>query len=297
MDYSDSRKLAYSEIDIHSSDLKDLLMNEIGTDHPGQRWGAETINMIAKFSPIVHNWDKLKEASTKVDGNDSEKKKLAREDLGQLLQQVETCSELEAYFKTRRSNLESSTVTYQTLWTLFPPKTKVFAKPFMNLPQIFEVKTPPDPWEEKVKIKCWGYDWDGKNWIDVHFEFPIDKFHGARDVNSLFCYPLSYYKNDAGEKDSTKLEEELIKRGRRFHELYCVEKGAKQMFDYSDLALSQGPGTSISSLDRVRHFPFSFFYRGWPVADIRTRGRMTMEGAGDPRRMSEQRGFHELTQR
>lgn len=239
MDLSDEKKFRYSEVDIEARGLRTLLRKVIGDSYPGQSWLGEVINMIGPFTPIVHNWDELWRVSkdTSPDKDDE-----AREDLGKLLEYVASSSELEAYFKTRESNLQSKTTTYDTMWTLFRPGTLVVAKPYLNLPQVFEVKAPPDPFEEPgedhiLRVECWCYDWNGKDFTKATFSFPIERFRGTKEISSLFCCPLEHYKDEKGTFDES-LRRSLIKRGERFQELCEVQKGAQQMFDYDDLALS-----------------------------------------------------------
>jgi hypothetical protein len=242
MDLSDDKKFKYSEVDIEAHGLRGLLRGVIGDSYPGQSWLGEVINMIGPFTPIVHNWDELLSVSKDTSRDKDDEAKQAREDLGKLLEYVASSSELEAYFKTRESNLRSETTTYDTMWTLFRPGTFVVAKPYLNLPQVFEIKAPPDPFKEPgedrtLRVECWCYDWNGKDFIKATFSFAIEKFRGTKEISSLFCCPLKYYKDEKGTSDKC-LRESLVKRGERFRELCKVEKGAKQMFDYDDLALS-----------------------------------------------------------
>ncbi|KIY04112.1 uncharacterized protein Z520_00804 [Fonsecaea multimorphosa CBS 102226] len=237
MDLTDEKKFKYSEVDVESRELRGLLRKVIGDSYPGQSWEGNTINLIAPFAPVVHYWKELSEASREIDVKDSLAIKAARKDLNSLLECISTCTELESYFKTRDSNLESHTVTYQTIWTLFRPGTLVVARPFMNLPQVFEVKASPDPWEDRrLNIECWGYDWNGKEIVRVTFEFPIEKFRGTKEISSLFCYPLEYFRDEKENFDQS-LRKELLERGKWFLEV-CQTTGAKQMFEYDGQAFS-----------------------------------------------------------
>jgi hypothetical protein len=254
MDLSDETKFKYSEVDIESQKLR-LLLKEVIRDYPGQSWEGEIINMRGPFTPLVHNWDELdREADLKDDSRNRE----AREDLRKLLDYVASSSELEAYFKTRDSNLLSKSTTYQTMWTLFRPGTRIIASPFMNQPQIFEVKTSPDPWEDSwedrnLSVACWCHDWNGKDMVKTTFDFPIEKFRGTKEINSLFCYPVEYYKDENGKGFDESLMKDCIKIGEEFERLCTVKKGAGQMFQYDGLALSsRGSITRAPLGDQVR---------------------------------------------
>ncbi|KIW91000.1 uncharacterized protein Z519_08783 [Cladophialophora bantiana CBS 173.52] len=254
MDLTDEKKFKYSEVDIESRELRGLLKKVIGDSYPGQSWEGNTINLIAPFAPVVHYWKELSRASRETDVKDSLGTKAARKDLSNLLECISTCTELESYFKTRESNLESHTITYQTIWTLFRPGTLVVARPFMNLPQVFEVKTSPDPWEDRrLNIECWGYDWNGKEIVRVTFEFPLERFRGTKEISSLFCYPLEFYRDENGNFDQS-LRNELVKRGQWFLEL-CKTTGAKQMFEYDGQALSSRRSLARTSPDAESKTP------------------------------------------
>jgi hypothetical protein len=233
----------YSEVEIEARGLRGLLKEVIGDSYPGHSSGLEKINMTCPFTPIVHNWDKLVEAVHDNDGDDPERRE-AREDLRNLLDYVRNSTELEVYFKTRESNLYAKVTTYETLWTLFCPGKLVIAHPFMNIPQIFKVKSSPDPWEDsredsQKSVECWCYDYNGIGMVKASFDFPIEKFRGTKDITALFCYPLKYYKNENGESDPESLRRMLIDRGQKFEALCRVPRGAKQMFEYDDVALLQ----------------------------------------------------------
>jgi hypothetical protein len=254
MHNSDRTKLKYSEIDIEARGLIELLKKVIGDSYPGQSWEGETVNMIGPFMPIVHYWEELVEAGKEKKG-DGYKHKEAREDLMKLLDHVKSSTELETYFKTRESHIQSNSTTYQTMWTLFRPGGKVVAKPFMNTPQVFIVKASPEPLENNnLSVGCWCYDWDGKDMVKSSFNFPIEKFRGTKDICSLFCYPLQYHRDEAGRFCYEDLCRTLQAQGQIFNDLCRVERGAKQMFQYDGIALSSiGRVKKTPVRDEVRH--------------------------------------------
>ena len=107
----------------------------------------------------VHFWDKLWDIATTC--SDVPEQKQTCEDLQRLLDCVKAAPELEKYFKTRDSNLGASITTYDTLWTLFAPKTQVIAKSFMKMLQVFEVESfwSPGgkslPRRQYILVWCW----------------------------------------------------------------------------------------------------------------------------------------------
>lgn len=226
----------YSEIDIQSPDLVELLKEVITKDgdYPGIGWEGQSVNMIGPFAPIVHYWDELSAQTEKQKGDSAERLR-ARDDLKELLEWVRGAEENEQYFKTRDQNLQSRTTTFDKLWTLFRPGTKAFAKPCMGMEQIFEIETPPDSWRDpkEMFVTCWYWDYVGEKLERNNIVFRIDKFRGTKDITSLPCYPLDYYRDENGDYSGDALIEKLRTRGRRFCEINRVKRGADQMFEYN----------------------------------------------------------------
>jgi hypothetical protein len=190
----------------------------------------------------------LQKASKTIPG-DSDIKKEARDDLGLLLELVEKDSELEAYFKTRESNLAANLTTYETMWTLFIPGQRVYAKPFLGMPQIFMVQSPPMFWPgektrglpAQVDMDCWCYDWNGKEMAKVWYFIKFDRFRGTRAINELPAYPIEYYKDESPKaefKNQKELMEHIIDRGVKFDDTVRTKKGASQQHKYDGEALA-----------------------------------------------------------
>ena len=264
MSLTNAETFRYSEVEIHAQGLRSLLKEAIGDMYPSMGWEGNSIVMISYFPELVYNWDPLLEMTKAIDTDDS-KLKEAREDLRQLLEHVKHSIELEAYFRTRDTYVQAESITFETLWTIFPPGQKVVARPVMDALQIFEVDEPPYPNignEEKTEqlISCWCYDWNGKSVVKAYYDIPIESFRNAKAINSLSCYPLKYHKEDSedfksenGKFDLTKLCDKIIQRGSRFDELCHAEKGAGQLFQYNDLVYWSERGiTSHATLSIVR---------------------------------------------
>ncbi len=189
----------------------------------------------------MHNWDGLEKAAKPVDGEEGEKKQ-AREDLVKLLECVEAAPELEKYFKTRESNIKANITTYDTMWSIFKPRTKVVAKLFLGTSQVFEVAIAPIPRFNRVprrrSISVWCWDWNGKEMTKVFYDIMIDRFWGTKDISQLACYPIQYYM-DGSEKEIEKLTMELRERGAKYNKIVRSKSGASQMFNHNGPALSE----------------------------------------------------------
>lgn len=98
---------------------------------------------------------------------------------------MEAAEEFEDYFKTKEVNASARVTTFETLWTVFPPKTLIVAKPFLGIPQLLEVSTSPtSPRGLKKNVTrlwmwAWCWDWNGKNMVKVYYIFKIKHFRGT----------------------------------------------------------------------------------------------------------------------
>jgi hypothetical protein len=161
-----------------------------------------------------------------------------------LLECVEAAPELEKYFKMRDSNLKANITTFDTMWTIFKPKTKVVAKPFLQTTQIFKVALAPIPrfddmpYPKMRVVSVWCWDWNGKEMTKVFYDITINRFWGTKDISQLACYPLENYM-DRSEKEINSLRENLKERGLKYNRIVKSKTGASQMYIYDRPALSE----------------------------------------------------------
>lgn len=214
---------------------------------------------VSPYPMLIYNWDLLGREANKETEDAEEKQDL--ENLKALMKLVSTKSgdpKLDAYFRSRDANLKNGKITYETVWTLFPPGEMVLSRPFLDQDQLFIVqdcvrygwpltennhRRKPPPWT----VICWSYDWDGAYFDRKPFEFDIEPFSGTRSINSLNVYPVKFYSDPTdGGTWEVKLKPALIKRGKRFREI-CVSPRGSRMFDYIGLALSRGRGISAQA--------------------------------------------------
>jgi len=189
----------------------------------------------------------------------------ARSDLETLLAQVEKVSGLDAFFKTRESNLKANLTTYETMWTLFIPGQRIYAKPFLGMPQMFIVQSPPMFWDIErtlpafVEMDCWCYDWNGKEIVKVWYYLKFERFRGTKPISELVAYPIEYYKDkdehskaDFSSKDD--LINHLIDRGTTFDQVVRGPKGASQQHKYDGDALADRRNVIKVTRDEVRQY-------------------------------------------
>ena len=239
MDISDARKISHNEIDLGSGALLELFKEVMADNDVDQSWKGQIINLHSPFVSLVHSWDKLSEAADANEPDDTLERKAARADLAKVLEFVQRSKNLEAYFKTRQSNQGSGVVSYEHLWTVFAVGTEVIATTFLEEKQIMIVGDPPVYYaeEKSQSLWCWYYDYDGSDWVVAEVEFEIDRYNGTKPIDTLPCYPLSYY-NEGENTDLAKLKKGFIQRGKNFKSLCTAKPGIKQMFDYKKQMLS-----------------------------------------------------------
>ena len=274
--FDSQEKYEYSVITIEDDGLRALFLHAL-SHHPDFSHSG-TVTLYSKFEPVIHNWSllndfanntlecvavsKLQEALKCVDSNNqlaplkgAGKLEKATSDLKQLLDQVRDTPGLEDYFNSvREMQHTANTITFDYLWTLFPPGELVISKAYEERFQVFIVKECTDyifkqnrsndrTWE----FECWTYDWDGMEFNRVPIMFTFEDFKGTRSISSLHCYPLKFYREDSdednskGEDRSLVIREALVKRGKRYREL-CLKGRGKQIFEYDGFALSRGTG-------------------------------------------------------
>ncbi|KFY28457.1 hypothetical protein V493_02921 [Pseudogymnoascus sp. VKM F-4281 (FW-2241)] len=223
---------------------------------PDHDLDTEDPMFVTPFPMLIFNWSLLEREANKETEDAEEKQDL--ENLRALMKIVSTNSgdpKLDSYFRSRDANLKNGKITFDTIWTLFPPGEMVISRPFLDQDQIFIVqgsvrygwphaeanhRRKPPAWT----IICWSYDWDGAYFDRKPFEFDIEPFSGTRSINSLVAYPVKFYSDPVdGATWDVKLKLALISRGKRFREI-CVSPRGSRMFDYFGLGLSRGRGIS-----------------------------------------------------
>lgn len=128
--------------------------------------------------------------------------------------------------KTLPELLERCEMTFDLLWTLFPPNTMIYTScVYSEEPKCLIF----DYGEEKILkngkfyvLQCRYLDFNGKLLGEVISNLLIPEFRGAKAITSLEVYPLEYHKEVA------KVKSELIERGHRFASLRGIHHTAYQ---------------------------------------------------------------------
>ncbi|KAL9633946.1 MAG: hypothetical protein Q9204_003195 [Flavoplaca sp. TL-2023a] len=235
------RAYDYSLVTISSKELigvlKDTLEHGIAKD-----WDETEVSLRAPYTQLVHSWDKLsKRAMAAKECKEPDVDK-GRKELAELLEYIKTSKELKDYFKNRDANDAKRVTTFEYLWTLYPPGTKVVATPFMGVEQLFlvddyvQIQGNKEPFLEVYCITL-GFD---TCFHRREIVFKLKSFEDTKPITSLDCYPTKFMENEA---DFMKLRQE---QGKKFKEFCFNLKGSAKLFYYDGTAISSRVGLNMA---------------------------------------------------
>lgn len=243
-------KASGSEVEIHSRPLQAML-EKITRRY--QEQGLVKV-MHSPFRNFLYSWDAATEEAERTDfdsGSNQDEIKQARADLKELMKMISTSSgdeALDEYFKIRDTLRADNTITFDALWTLFPPGSLVVSTPFLEMPQVFFVQRSFverrfQYYSETVTVTfyliVYGYDWDGTCFNRVAFNFKIPEFPDRKEIFDLPIYPMAQHQSrDEGDKGADaveKLKTTLVARGKKYRD-YCIAERGKQTFQYKGQA-------------------------------------------------------------
>ena len=238
----------HGELEIVDRDLWKLLKRLL-SHYPYHLFQHDPVAIQSPYEAFIFNWNKLEAVAkeSQIDGKDEQ----ARLDLGLLLETISSGSgdpKLDKYLKVRESSKEQKIVTFESLWTLFPPGTLVYGKVFLGQDQVFIVQDNTRPWPRNTSepspwtLECWTYDWDGKTFKRRALDLEIESFESSKPITSLPFYPLEYHP------DPEELKRRLIDRGAKYKRL-CTAKQGSRMFDYEGKIILAKKGFSGVSGD------------------------------------------------
>ncbi|KAL4800787.1 hypothetical protein BDV19DRAFT_352151 [Aspergillus venezuelensis] len=281
---SDENSYGDSEIEIESPDLWELLKKVI-VSYPYHTFqGSLPKSLYSPYEAIVFYWGNLVKATQDPDAGPEE----ARSDLRELLDVIESGSGdtmLDSYFRKRASFKEQKLITYEALWTLFPPGSLIYGKTMRGQGQVFIVEDNTYPWPRSnssrlnFRLKCWAYDWDGSQFKRLPLVLTFDQFDVEKPVDSLPYYPLEFHE------DPEALKTRLVARGMKYRQL-CTAKPGSQMFDYQGYtvflkkgfsgASEEDPDNELISQD-IYGSSSNPYHGGHVMKSIEVRGRVMVD--------------------
>ncbi|KAL9126196.1 MAG: hypothetical protein Q9217_004725 [Psora testacea] len=241
--FDKENRYSSTDVEIQSEDLGDLLKINLSHD-PWFPLHDKVIRFQSPFKALVHNWSKLLNVVDPCSG-DNDKQSTAKKDLKQLMKQISTTNELTQYFQDFDPANMPKTVSFNLLWTIFPPGCLVCSTPVMQKDQVFILQAC-DTYEDedsktRFSLTCWAYDWNGETFNRVPYEFYIDSFSGTKAINTLDHYPLEHHR------DVKEISARLVKRGTKYRDL-CISKSGSQLFDYNGFSIEDQKGITRQEL-------------------------------------------------
>jgi hypothetical protein len=246
-----------SEIDILSPDLWDLLKEHLGW-YPYHIFRESPVTLYSPYEAIIFQWDDLRRTADET--TKEEKDKQVREDLKLLLDTISGGSsgdtKLDKYFRARSNykKAEAETIQFVDLWTIFPPGTLIYGKPFQDQDQVFVVIDYSNTWPRVDRntgenhpwtLEAWAYDWKGGSFGRSSFVISFNHFDGRLPLTSLEFYPFHLHRQ------YDEVWKELVERGKLFQEI-CMAKEGSRMFEYGGNAILEKKGFSgLKSDDKV----------------------------------------------
>ena len=235
-------------ITILSSGLNDLLIWALSLD-PRINHGRSSSKQrfSSPFEPVIQHWQKLEELTDPdavrkalADGaeyKDNCTEEAVAKDMKMFLEIVQYTPDIRPYFRTERDlQKREQSVTFEMLWTIFPPGKIIYSTNQFKRPQFYMVDQadkgvskqydtpgPKDYWT----LRCWYYDWDGSKFVRMAARCRFKRFEKSMPITKLPAYPIDYVKDCEG------VEKSLIDRGRKFARL-C--QGPAKLSNYT------GPG-------------------------------------------------------
>ncbi|KAM0717829.1 hypothetical protein Q7P37_006161 [Cladosporium fusiforme] len=244
----------YGELEIRSKSLCKLLKRLL-PHYPGVQHIGDTLTLTSPYEYIVLNWDLLWKASLEECSNDEDAQ--ARSELQDVLKEIKKESgdvKLGSYLKARDDLIRQENVTFDTLWTIFPPGEVVYGHPFLkNRPnqeqnhQLFVVEDNYWPWPIRTegrqrriydwRLRCLIYDHDGTQFRRHSVWLSFKYFEGPKPIKSLPYYPL----NAMEATKRASIEKVLLERGERFKK-FCTADEGDRMFQYTGDAIFEQSG-------------------------------------------------------
>ncbi|OTA66665.1 P-loop containing nucleoside triphosphate hydrolase protein [Hypoxylon sp. EC38] len=222
--YYDDGELDTTRLYVNPQPLRQLLKDVIG-DYPDDPINVDDVQIEAPYYSLFYYRKELESEGLirfKEDEESAEQMKL-------LINWIKTHfeSEITAYDKCVSGGLRA--ISYDSLWTLFPPDKIIHAK-VLNQNRAFRVHSCWYEDGENPLLNIWAHfvDFDGEKLGMRKAELFINKYAGTRQLKELTTMPLELLE------DASDIHSQLIERGRKF------ESYIGQHFEqYSGVALKK----------------------------------------------------------
>ncbi|KAI1359172.1 P-loop containing nucleoside triphosphate hydrolase protein [Xylaria arbuscula] len=263
---STSGKENESEINITNVGLWNLLKRHL-RGYPYHIFSESPVTLESPYEPIIFSWDKLLEVAASPE--EDEDSKLAKADLKLLLDTISSGSSgdlnLDKFFKIRGNykSQEQETIQFNDLWTIFPPGTLIYGKPFQGEDQVFLVKDNKSPWPKwdseareafPWKLEAWSWDWKDESFGRTYFQ----RYCNSKDESRLFDYKgkaIAEKKGFSGMKGDDEDNQHEFRNSRDF-DLHFIRR-LRLRDGYSDVI----PNASSFNVEGRVMVDFVSFYK------------------------------------
>lgn len=229
--YDDDGDLDQTYLHVNSKPLRVLLHDVIG-NYPSDPIDVDDVQIAAPYHSLFHYRKELKDVGLKRFGDDSDA--VSVEQLKLLLEWVATNFELQCLAHDRCLSSESKAISYENLWTLYRPRTIVYAR-INDQDRAFRVidyyYDDDDDERPGFNLRARHVDFDGESFGERKLDLFIPKFTGVREVSSHEVRPFEFVEN------ADEIRERLAARGKRFEELAV----GQHFMEYKGIALKRNP--------------------------------------------------------
>lgn len=204
--------LELDSIVIQSPLLKSVL-GDVFADYPGITTTLEELTFVAPFWEFFYRWDALTESQEQQEFDTQEHTRVLLDALSLRLRDVR---------RVALDLFQNNVITYDYLWTLFPPGNLVYFR-IDNQHCFLEIeRTEYDVCTKSYDLRCKYIEWNGKKFGWKFKLIQLKEFSGTRSIQDLEVYPVTWHKSADG------IRSELLERGRKFvslsgwhHKTYC----------------------------------------------------------------------------
>ncbi|KAK3382165.1 P-loop containing nucleoside triphosphate hydrolase protein [Lasiosphaeria ovina] len=224
--FNSDKELETTRLYVNPQPLRQLLKDLIG-NYPGDPIDVDDVQIEAPYHPLFYFRKEIETEGLKRFESDEES--LAQ--LKLLISWIKSHFEqdIAAYQKCITNELKA--ISYDKIWTLFPPKTIAHCK-VLNQSRALRVT---DSWYDDSDLPGFGMrtkyvDFDGERLGTRRLEMFIPKYQGTRELSQLSTMPLDLHE------DAAEVREELLARGRKF-ETYL----GQHYLSYNGIALKATP--------------------------------------------------------
>ncbi|RPB28794.1 P-loop containing nucleoside triphosphate hydrolase protein [Terfezia boudieri ATCC MYA-4762] len=211
--FNNSGQFTRKILEIKAPVLKQLCEDTIGDKYPGQSFKTERISMSCPPKPLFFYRNEFE--GVRGLWREREKQKNVKY-INLFIRLIK--SELRNEIASYNSLISQGLVSYDIIWTIFPPHTKFLTLTHNYQPALYQLYKGVEVTEgcnPRFHLDCFGIDHDGFNFGYAASAVGVPPFEGTLPIATLPAVPLEFLP------DAEKVIGELIERGRKSEKLQC----------------------------------------------------------------------------